>query len=376
MSMLLNPEQQQLRDSATDFLQAQTPVSQLRRLRDDKVLLGYDAQTWQQMVEMGWPAAVLPEAHGGLEVGYMGLGSVFEGIGRQVAAQPLLSQAVLAPELLLRAGTAEQQAQWLPSLAAGEQRVALALYEGFGTALPEQPTVTARTNAQGWTLHGEKVLVMDGVGADAFIVWAWGASAPGLWLVPASAPGVSVQRQWLVDSRNMARVHFDNVALTADMALTAAPAREALDAALDRARACLAAEALGLLRAVFETTVAYLKERVQFDVPIGSFQALQHRAARLYVELELLESVVLAALSSLDDAKTTEVRRGVLCAMAKARASDLCERLCNEAVQMHGGIGVTDELDLGLYFKRARMLQRSLGDGTELRRRFASLQGF
>ena len=254
--------------------------------------------------------------------------------------------------------------------------MALALYEGFGTALPEQPTVTARTNAQGWTLHGEKVLVMDGVGADAFIVWAWGASAPGLWLVPASAPGVSVQRQWLVDSRNMARVHFDNVALTADMALTAAPAREALDAALDRARACLAAEALGLLRAVFETTVAYLKERVQFDVPIGSFQALQHRAARLYVELELLESVVLAALSSLDDAKTTEVRRGVLCAMAKARASDLCERLCNEAVQMHGGIGVTDELDLGLYFKRARMLQRSLGDGTELRRRFASLQGF
>ncbi|MEG2045527.1 MAG: acyl-CoA dehydrogenase family protein, partial [Comamonas sp.] len=180
--------------------------------------------------------------------------------------------------------------------------------------------------------------------------------------------------QSLIDSRNSAKVVFAQVALTADMALVATPAAQALDAALDRARACLAAEALGLLREVFERTVAYLKERVQFDVVIGSFQALQHRAARLYVELELLESCVLAALEAIDAGKEAEI--ALHASLAKARASDLCEKLCNEAVQMHGGIGVTDELELGLFFKRARVLQHTFGDAGFHRNRFAQLKGF
>lgn len=375
MTMLLSQEQELLKDSAIAFLAEEAPVAQQRRLRDEKVEQGFDTQLWQQMVEMGWPVAVLPEEHDGLAAGYLGMGSVFEAIGRNLSAQPLLSQAIIAPELLIRAGSPAQQEQWLPLLAAGEARIALATDEQSGLHLPAKLNTVAAKSSTGWSLSGEKFFVIDGVGADAFVVLAAsGEGAPGLWLVPANTQGVTVQRQSLIDSRNMARVQFDQVALTAEMALVAMPATKALDEVLDRARACLASEALGLMREVFERTVAYLKERVQFDVVIGSFQALQHRASRLYVELELLESCVLAAHEAIDSGKEAQVAE--LVSMAKAKASDLCETLCNEAIQLHGGIGVTDELDIGLFFKRARVLQRLLGDGGFHRARFAQLKGF
>ena len=375
MTMLLSQEQELLKDSAVAFLADQAPVAQQRRLRDEKVEQGFDAQLWQQMVEMGWPVAVLPEEHDGLAAGYLGMGSVFEAIGRNLSAQPLLSQAVIAPELLIRAGSKAQQAHWLPLLAAGGARIALATDEKAGGHLPAKLATIATQTDKGWSLSGEKSFVIDGVAANAFIVLAASAEgAQGLWLVPADAKGVAVSRVSMIDSRNMARVAFDRVELTADMALTNMPAAQALDEVLDRARACQAAEALGLLREVFDRTVSYLKERVQFDAVIGSFQALQHRAARIYVELELLESCVLAALEAIDSGREAKVAEHV--SLAKAKASDLCEKICNEAVQLHGGIGVTDELDIGLYFKRARVLQRLLGDAGYHRARFAQLKGF
>ena len=375
MTMLLSQEQELLKDSAVAFLADQAPVAQQRRLRDEKVEQGFDTQLWQQMVEMGWPVAVLPEEHDGLAAGYLGMGAVFEAIGRNLSAQPLLSQAVIAPELLIRAGSKAQQAHWLPLLAAGEARIALATDEKTGEHLPAKLATIATQTDKGWSLSGEKSFVIDGVAANALIVLAASAEgAQGLWLVPADAKGVSVARVSMIDSRNMARVAFDRVELTADMALTNMPAAQALDEVLDRARACQAAEALGLLREVFERTVSYLKERVQFDAVIGSFQALQHRAARIYVELELLESCVLAALEAIDSGREAKVAEHV--SLAKAKASDLCEKICNEAVQLHGGIGVTDELDIGLYFKRARVLQRLLGDAGYHRARFAQLKGF
>lgn len=375
MTMLLSQEQELLKDSAVAFLAEQAPVAQQRRLRDEKAELGFDQGLWQQMVEMGWPVAVLPEEHDGLAAGYLGMGAVFEAIGRNLSAQPLLSQAVLAPEMLIRAGSSAQQAQWLPLLASGEARIALALDEKSGRHLPESLATIAVQNSAGWSLSGEKSFVMDGAGADAFVVLAAsGEGAPGLWLVPAKASGVSVQRMHMIDSRNMVKVRFENVALTAEMALVNMPALKALDEVLDRARACLSSEALGLMREVFERTVAYLKERVQFDVQIGSFQALQHRVSRLYVELELLESCVLAAHEAIDAGKEPKVAE--LVSLAKAKASDLCEKLCNEAVQLHGGIGVTDELDIGLFFKRARTLQLLLGDARFHRERYAQLKGF
>ena len=381
MSFLLNDEQRQLGDSATEFLNAQSPISVQRRLRDERAPLGFAPALWQQVVDLGWPAAVFPEEYDGLGVGYAGLGAVFEAMGRTLAALPLLSSVVLCGELLLAAGSEAQRQRWLPGLVNGQQRLALALDEQ-GRHHPERIKTRARRNAQGngWVLDGEKWFVIDGLGASWLIVVARVLDAQGteegigLFMVEAAQAGVTLQPTLLADSRNHARLTLTNVEVSDDLRLpTANDGAQALDAALDRARICLAAEGLGLMREAFERTNAYLKERVQFDVPIGSFQALQHRMARLYTELEMLQSCVRAALSAID---TQDAELALLASLAKARASDLCEKLMNEAVQLHGGIGVTDEFDLGLMVKRARVLQHSLGDGVFHRDRYARLKGF
>lgn len=389
MGFLLNDEQRQLGDSATEFLNAQSPLGLQRRLRDERAPLGFDPALWTQVVDLGWPAAVFPEEYDGLAVGYMGLGAVFEAMGRTLAAVPLLSSVVLCGELLLAAGSEEQRQRWLPGLVDGQQRLALALDEQGGRHHPERTRTTARRNAQGdgWVLDGEKWFVIDGIGAPWLVVVARveGDSAEGaagagsnlgLFMVEATQAGVTLAPTLLADSRNHARVTFAGVAVADAMRLnTGEDSAQALDAALDRARICMAAEALGLLREAFERTNAYLKERVQFDVAIGTFQALQHRMARLYTELEMLESCVRAALSAIDDG-TRGTELALLASLAKARASDLCETLMNEAVQLHGGIGVTDEFDLGLMVKRARVLQQGLGDGVFHRDRYVRLKGF
>jgi alkylation response protein AidB-like acyl-CoA dehydrogenase len=374
MTILLSEEQSMLRDSARDFLQGQAPVSLQRQLRDADVALGYDQAVWQQAIELGWLAAVFPEDRGGLGVGYAGLGTVFELMGRNLSALPLLSQVVLCGELLLRSASAEQLARWLPPLMDGTQRFALALEES-GRHTPHPVHTRARREGNAWVLDGEKWFVLDAIGAHQLIVTAClEDQSTGQFVVDVTDHGVSLQRTRMVDSRNSARVQLLGVRLADDRRLCAADdASSALNAALDRARICLAAEALGLTREAFERTVSYLKERVQFDVVIGSFQALQHRVARLYVELELLESCVRAALAAIDsDAPDL----ALLASIAKARASDMCEKVLNEAVQLHGGIGVTDEFDLGLFVKRARMLQHTLGDGTFHRNRYAQLRDF
>lgn len=380
MVFLLNDEQRQLADSATEFLNAQSPIALQRRLRDTRAPLGYEPTLWQQVVELGWPAAVFPEEDGGLGVGYQGLGAVFEAMGRTVAALPLLSSVVLCGELLLAAGTQAQRQRWLPGLIDGQQRLALALDEQ-GRHHPERIRTQARRSASGgWVLDGEKWFVIDGIGAAWLVVVAQTLGAEGqgeglgLFMVEATQPGVALQPTLLADSRNHARLTLTAVQVADDLRLPApAGALQALDAALDRARICLAAEGLGLLREAFERTLSYLKERVQFDVPIGSFQALQHRMARLYTELEMLESCVRAALAAID---AGDSGLALLASLSKARASDLCEKVTNEAIQLHGGIGVTDEFDLGLIVKRARVLQHSLGDGVFHRDRYARLQGF
>lgn len=377
MSFLLNEEQRQLSDSAIEFLRAQSPLSVQRQLRDTRAELGFEPSLWQQVVDLGWPAAVFPESEGGLAVGYQGLGAVFEAIGRNVAALPLLSSVVLCGELVLRAGTEAQRQRWLPGLMDGTQRMALALDEQ-GRHDPSKIKTRARRVADGWVLDGEKWFVIDGTGAPWVIVVArTGDSAAdglGLFLVETNGAGVSLQPTRLADSRNYARLQLAGVQVSEEQRLGDSDlAEQALSAALDRARICLAAEALGLTREAFDRTNTYLKERVQFDVQIGSFQALQHRMARLYTELEMLQSCVRAALSAID---SDAADLALLASLAKGRASDLCEKLMNEAIQLHGGIGVTDEFDLGLIVKRARVLQATLGDGVFHRNRYACLKGF
>ena len=320
------------------------------------------------MVELGWSAIPFPEDFGGLDFGCQSLGPLFEQIGRNLSASPLLSSVVLSGSLLQLAGTPEQQQRWLPALIGGEQRLALAIDERGRHDLLATELRAERSEA-GWRLSGAKLFVVDGVQADAYLVLARTAGQRGeahglsLLLVEAGAPGLTVAPAALIDSRNCARLQFDGVTVDAGALVGELDnGLPALETALDRGRVCLAAELLGAAETLFATTLDYLKTRVQFDAPIGSFQALQHRAARLYVELALARSAVMAGLAALDDASLDAGERARLASLAKWKAGVAADKVSNEAVQMHGGIGVTDELDVGLYLKRIRVAQACLGD--------------
>lgn len=369
MSLVYSEEQRLLADTASEFLAARSPVSAQRRLRDEGAVEGFDAALWQEMVNLGWSAIPFPESFGGLAFGCKGLGAVFEQLGARLSAAPLLSSIVLGGSAVELAGSPAQQAEWLPTLIAGERRIALAVDEQPRHA-PADTALAARREGQGWVLTGDKLCVVDGVGADAFVVLARSAGQPGdtaglsLFLVPADAAGLCVSPVKLVDSRNHARLRLDAVRVDAAALLGAeGEAWAALDAALDRGRGCLAAELLGASQALFDTTVEYLKTRVQFDVPIGSFQALQHRAAWCYTHLQLARSTVMAGLAALDDASLDAAGRARLVSLAKWKAGETAHLVSREAVQMHGGMGVTDELDVGLFLKRIRVVQACLGDG-------------
>lgn len=369
MSLVYSEEQRLLADTASEFLAARSPVSAQRRLRDEGSAEGFDPALWQEMVNLGWSAIPFPESLGGLEFGCKGLGAVFEQIGSKLSAAPLLSSVVLGGSVLELAGSAAQQSEWLPALIAGEKRIALALdeqprHDPAGTAL------AARREGEGWVLTGDKVFVVDGLGADAFVVVARTAGTPGetaglsLFLVPAATAGVQLSPVKLVDSRNHARLRLAGVQLPASALVGGeGEAWAALDAALDRGRVCLAAELLGAAQTLFDTTVDYLKTRVQFDVPIGSFQALQHRAAWCFTHLQLARSTVMAGLAALDDRSLDAAGRARLASLAKWKAGEAAHLVSREAVQMHGGMGVTDELDVGLFLKRIRVAQACLGDG-------------
>jgi len=379
MNLVYSDEQRLLADSARDFLAARSPVSAQRRLRDEGSSTGFDAQLWRDAVALGWSAIPFPEQLGGLDFGCMGLGPIFEAIGRNLAATPLLSSVVLGGSLLHLAGTPAQQDRWLAPLIAGDLRLALALDEQARHA-PQGTALEARPEGDGYCLQGDKYWVLDGLGADAYLVAARVAGLAGdeqgisLFLLPADTPGLQCSALPLIDARNCARLRLEQVRVGREALLGQAGAGWAsLDLALDRGRACLAAELLGAAEQLFETTLEYLKTRVQFDTPIGSFQALQHRAAQLYVDLALSRSAVMAALAALDDSSLDASARGQLVSLAKWKAGDTALKVSNEAVQMHGGIGVTDELDVGLYLKRVRVAQASLGDRDFHCERYAAL---
>lgn len=379
MNLRYNDEQRLLADSARDFLAARSPVAAQRRLRDQGVAQGFDTQLWREAVELGWSAIPFAPHLGGLDFGCMGLGPIFEAKGQHLSATPLLSSVVLAGSLLALAGSAPQQEQWLQPAIRGERRLALALEES-GRHRPRDVALAAVADGDGFRLTGEKFWVIDGVAADAYVVAARTAGQPGeeqgisLFLVPADTPGVQCSVLPMIDSRNSGRLQLDQVRLGREALLgVAGGAWAVLDAVLDRGRACLAAELLGAAQQLFETTVEYLKTRVQFDVPIGSFQALQHRAAKLYTDLALARSAVMAGLAALDEAQLAPAQRGRLVSLAKWKAGDTALKVANEAVQMHGGIGVTDELDVGLYLKRVRVAQACLGDRDFHCERYAAL---
>ena len=375
--LVLSEEERLLKSAAHEFLAERAPVAALRRIRDEAVPEAFDRSLWEEMVQLGWSGLLIPEAHGGSGFGYRGLGQVLEEAGRTLLASPLQSCGLIAPRALALQGTAAQQQQWLPRLAGGETVMALALDE-----LPRHSPGVIRSSAQrtanGYRLNGEKCWVPDGYLADHLMIVArlesTTASGLGIFLVPADLAGMHVDRLSLTDSRNAARLRLVDVELPPESLLGGSPIDSTtLDLLLDGARIGLAAEMLGSAKEAFERTLRYLKFREQFGVVIGSFQALKHRAALMYCELELTASAVLAALDALDHAPH-EV--SPLASLAKAKACELAEWVSNEAVQMHGGIGMTDAEEIGFFLKRARVAQQLYGDEVFHRERYASLMGF
>ena len=377
--LILSEDQALIRDTARELVQARSPVKEMRRLRDARDPDGFSRALWKEAVELGWAGIPFPEAVGGAGLGYAELGIVLEELGRTLAPTPLLSSVVLAGSAIQLAGSAAQRERLLRGVCDGSRLLALAHQETPRFA-PYATRTRAERTASGWRLSGRKLFVLDGHVADALVVVARVAGESGdrdglgLFLVPAAQRGVAITRTWLIDGRNAANLELAGVELGADAALgTPGTAADALDAVFDRGAAALAAEMMGGIQEAFDRTLAYLKAREQFGVKIGSFQALKHRAAEWFCEVELTRALVLEALRAIDAGDANAPR---LASAAKARASDAFLLSGEEGVQMHGGIGMTDEEDIGLFLKRARAAEQTLGDSGYHRDRFAKLGGY
>ncbi|KQM64892.1 acyl-CoA dehydrogenase [Sphingomonas sp. Leaf17] len=353
---LLNEEQTMLRDMAREWADNESPVAAFRRLRSAAPVEGFDADAWTEMGQMGWAGVVVPEAHGGSAFGYLSLGLVIEQLGRNLAASPLASTGPAATAISLGESEAAQD-QWLPRIASGEAIVTLAIDEGP----VHDPRKLATTVVDG-RLTGTKMFVAEGDAAHAFVV----SAVDGLYLVTGE-DGITRSPRRMADSRSHAEIRFDQAPAIRlggpDLTATI----------IDRATALLAAEMLGLAEQAFGVTNDFLKTRVQFGQQLSTFQALQHRMAKMFTELELMRSAVEGALEAIDSGRS-DVDQAV--SLAKAVGGETLRLVSREMVQLHGGIGMTDEHDAGLYLKRAAVLEAMWGNAAFHRERFARLNGY
>lgn len=379
MALVLTEEQIMIRDSAAGLLSEKASVAQLRALRDSASETGFDKAVWQEMVDMGWAGIAVPEAFGGLGFGYTGLGLVLEQAGRNLTASPLQSSVLVGATLISQLGSQAQKETLLAAIASGETLATLAVQEGAHHA-PEKTALVAVKSGDSYNLTGRKCLVLDAHVADLFLVIARTSGTAGeeqglsAFIVDANASGVTVERSAMVDSLNAGVVVFNGVSIPASSLLgEEGQAWAGLSRTLDIANIGLASELLGISVEAFERTVEYLKERKQFGRVIGSFQGLQHRAAELFAELELARSIVLQALQAIDEGSEDIA---VQASAAKAKLCEVAQRATNEGVQMHGGIGMTDEHEIGFFMKRARVAQHLFGDYNYHLDRFAVLSGF
>ena len=354
---ILTEEQTMLRDMAREWADNEAPVTAFRKMRNAAPTAGYDAATWQAQAEMGWTGILVPEAQGGAGMGYVSLGLVLEQLGRNLVATPLASIAA-ATSAILMGGSEAQKAAWLPKIVAGEVIATLAIDKG-----PRFDPSKIETRVEGGKLSGVKAFVPEGDSAQLFVV----AATDGLYLVSGDI-GVTRSPRHLIDSRSHAQVAFDGApaeALGGGVELIAHVA--------DRAAAAAAAEMLGMAESAFAQTNDYLKTRVQFGQVLASFQALQHRMARMFTELELTRSAVEGALEAIDSGRANVAQE---VSLAKASANETLHLVSREMVQLHGGIGMTDEHDAGFYLKRARVLEAQWGNAAWHRERFARLNGY
>jgi len=369
--MILNDEQQMLADLAERMVADSATVDTLRAIRAGQHQTDHDHALWQTMVESGLSGILVPEAQGGMAFGLVSAGLVARALGKRLALTPFLSTAVLGVVAITSAANAEQQNRWLPAIVEGNLLVALASDEG-GKHRPERIEAGATLDQGRYTISGQKTRVIDGANANLLIVSAVHDGMQRLFAVEPQAAGVTVEPVASIDTRSIADVRFDGAAaeLLGDDHTTP---DAGLDTILNAGRALLAMEMIGLAQGVFDRTLAYLGERKQFGQPIGAFQALQHRAAHLKVEIEISQAMAFQALAAIDQGLPDASRQALA---AKARAADTARLASAEGVQMHGGMGMTDEFDIGFFMKRARVAAELMGDANFCGERFARSRGF
>ena len=378
MGLVLNEEQQQFQDILKRFFSENAPVEQLRSLRDGDDALGYSQELWQELAAMGVAGVLVPETYGGADFGVQGLAIAMQEAGHTLAASPLFATSVLGVAVLLKSEDETWQQQLLPQVAAGETTLCLA-FEESRHHNPQHILTSAQKDGEDYVLNGEKTWVVDGHSAD-FVIMAARTSGDAddedgvsLFVVDANTEGLTRTRLNMVDSRNVAHLKCQNLRLPKTALLGKEGCGKAyLEYALDIGRSCLAAEMLGSCIELSDRTLAYLKEREQFGVKIGSFQALKHRAAKMCIDLEMAKSIVVATVTAMDEQQ--DMPR--YASMAKAKLNETYRLISDEAVQMHGGMAVTDELEIGFFLKRSRVAIQLLGDTNWHRERFACLAGY
>lgn len=374
-SLLLDDEQKMLSRTAGELIRERAPAARIRAFRNTKDPVGFSRELWKEMADLGWIGLQIPEAYQGMGLGFFDLCVILEQTGRELMPEPFVSTLLLGTQALLLGGTEAQKRSLLPGVASGELVLAVAYDEPSTPPSSRKSAVVAERSADGFELSGERAHVLDAHVADRILVLAATSEARStLFLVDPARAEVSTTRQYRVDGLNAAIVRFDRLSVGADDVVgTLDGGSSLLDAVLDRAAVGLAAQMLGASEQAFADTLAYLKEREQFDVPIGSFQALQHRAVSIFTEIALTRSVVLAAARAIDE-KPAEVPR--LASLAKSLASETFMLSAKEAIQMHGGIGVTDEHDIGFYLKRAQAAYMTFGKPSLHRQRWAEIHNY
>jgi alkylation response protein AidB-like acyl-CoA dehydrogenase len=373
MDFELNEDQQMLAQTVADFAKKESPVERYRKLRDGDP--GWDRKVWRHMGELGWLSVPFPESVGGYGGTFVECALILEQLGKSLVPEPYLASVVLGGLTVLRAGNAEQQERYLSPMIAGEGSLALACTEEDGRYDVTAVATEARKDGAGYVLTGEKQWVLNGHGADHLVVSAKAPGGLSLFVVPKDAPGLSVRRVRTIDGHGAAFVRLEGVKVGPEARLgEEGSAGSVLERAMDYGAAAAVAEGLGVAQAVLDMTVEYLGTREQFGVKIGTFQALQHRAVDMFVEVELLRSISMASMVRADE-DDDAARRGAVSA-AKYQLATGGFWVVSQGIQLHGGIGVTEEHDVGLYFKRMQVLNALFGDAEHHVGRYAADPAF
>ncbi len=369
MGYILTEEQEFLKDSAKDLLKA-APVALVRELRDNNNPNGFSMDLWDKMVEMGWPATALSEESGGLGFGLRGAGILMEESGKTLSGSPLLSTLIVS-KIIERYGNSMMK-QILESCINDGKIVAIALQEGnFYSSKPKSTTISIANGKA--LLNGEKSMVVDGHVADYFLVTADSEEGTYTVLVNAKSEGVKIDKVQMMDARFYGVVSFNDLDISEDSTFNPNDSKNIIGDITNMANALLSAELIGIMSEAFHRTIDYLKERRQFGKIIGSFQGLQHRAADLYGEIEVSKSLSIRALDALDE---NDFMAPALCSMAKVKSSKVAQLATNEGVQMFGGIGMTDDEEIGFFLKRARVASLLFGGSNYHLNRYAKMSGY